>query len=97
MKKASILILCLVFLCALVSCGLEAEPAADGMLRSLEGYRDAIARSAAMNFVRWSPKGVKGYYRDSGTTPKTNTNRLFQWIRTRVEFMDSRYGAPAAQ
>ena len=75
----------------------EAAPAADGVLRPLEGYRDAIASSAAMNFARWSPKGVKGYYRDSGTTPKTNTNRLFQWIRTRVEFMDSRYGAPAAQ
>ena len=70
--------------------GLLGEPDGQG-LRSLADYRDEIAASAAMNFVRWpfSAESSKGVKLDS--TFEGNVSILEAFIRERRDFLDGEW------
>ena len=63
------------------------------ILLNLEQYREAIAASSAMNFIRFRAESVPGIYERSGRTNDAALQYLFQWIRERVADMDEEYGA----
>ena len=70
--------------------GLLGEADGEG-LRSLADYRDEIAASAAMNFVRWpfsteSSKGVK-----LSPTFEGNVSILEEFIRERRDFLNGEW------
>ena len=53
-------------------------------LRSIDEYQTEIAASAAMNYTRWSPKGISDIYKPSGLTFDDACTYLKNWITVRT-------------
>ena len=71
--------------------GEEKDPA--GALRSVEEYRAAVEKSAAMNFIRWpilTSHGKKNTKR-TGLTFEENIDFLTRTIRARRDFLNTRW------
>ena len=69
----------------------EKEKAPDGIVCSLEEYRERISASAQMNTRRWGTNNeAKG--RGSGGNFDNAIKYMENWIRKRTEWMDGEYG-----
>ena len=68
----------------------EDEAREDGIIRSIDEYRDAIAASAEMNYRRWyvSTSASGG---GSGGSFDNAVKYLKKWITTRTAWMDGQY------
>lgn len=71
-----------------------AEP--DGILRSLDEYRERIAASAAMNYKRWYVS-TDASGKDSGGSFENAVNYLKRWIAERTAWMEREYAPEAAE
>ena len=68
----------------------EADAEPDGIVRSLEEYRERISASAAMNYRRW-PVSQDASGRGSGGNFDTAAAYLKKWITERTAWMDAEY------
>lgn len=66
----------------------------DRDLRSVDEYAAAIAKSAAMNFIRWpiENSGAPANNKRTGLTFEANIQFLKDIIRQRYDFLDSQWG-----
>ena len=71
--------------------GEETDP--DGLLMSVDAYAEEIAASAAMDQIRW-PIGANratNFNPKTGNTPEANVTYVKNFIRKRMEFLDSQW------
>ena len=74
----------------------EAEAGPEGIVRSLEAYREAIRASAVMNNRRWpGAGGTTG--RGAGGDFDNAIQYMKDWIAARTAWMDGEYGAEMAE
>lgn len=66
----------------------EAKP--DGIVRSLDDYRDGINASVAMNYKRW-PVSAKATQAAAGVSFDNAVEFLRRWITKRAEWMNENY------
>ena len=74
----------------------QREAGADGIVCSLDEYRERISASADMNFRRW-PVNKEATQLNAGVSFDHAVEYLKNWIARRAEWMNSEYTAEAGK
>lgn len=67
------------------------EPQPDSFIKSIDDYVAEINASATMNFTRWNPANVTGYYTGSGKNFDASVKYLRSFITKRMEFLSKEW------